>query len=54
MTRAAGLVIGSMKFIPKSAGEYIARKLGTDHLFLDDVDNAARKAYEDRARGIES
>ncbi|MGA9676483.1 MAG: SDR family oxidoreductase [Mycobacterium sp.] len=54
VTRAAGLVIGLMKFIPKSAGEYIARKLGMDHVFVDDVDNAARKAYEDRARGIES
>ncbi len=54
MTRAAGLLIGSMKFIPKSAGEYIARKLGMEHVFIDDVDNAARKAYEDRARGIGS
>ena len=54
VTRASGLLIGSMKFIPKSAGEYIARKLGMDHVFLDDVDNAARKAYEDHARGIES
>ncbi len=54
VTRAAGLVVATMKFIPKSAGEYIARKLGMDHVFLDDVDNAARKAYEDRARGIES
>ena len=54
VTRAAGLVIASMKFIPKSAGEYIARKLGMDHVFIDDLDNAARKAYEDRARGTES
>ncbi|MGO8849952.1 MAG: SDR family oxidoreductase [Mycobacterium sp.] len=54
VTRAAGLVVATMKFVPKSAGEYIARKLGMDHVFLDDVDNAARKAYEDRARGIES
>lgn len=54
VTRAAGLIIAAMKFIPKSAGEYIARKLGMDHVFLDDLDNAARKAYEDRARGIES
>ncbi len=43
-----------MKFIPKSAGEYVARQLGMDHVFIDDVDNAACKAYEDRARGIES
>ncbi|MDT5337514.1 MAG: hypothetical protein QOD90_3019 [Mycobacterium sp.] len=54
VTRTAGLVVASMKFIPKSTGEFIARKLGLEHVFLDDVDNAARKAYEDRARGIES
>jgi short-subunit dehydrogenase len=54
VTRAAGLVIASMKFIPQAAGEFIARKLGMDHVFLEDVDNAARKAYEDRARGIEA
>jgi NAD(P)-dependent dehydrogenase (short-subunit alcohol dehydrogenase family) len=54
VTRIAGIIIASMKFIPKSAGEYIARKLGQEHVFLDDVDTAARKAYEDRARGTES
>lgn len=53
VTRAAGLVIASMKFIPKSTGEFIARKLGMEHVFLEDVDNAARKAYEDRARGLD-
>jgi hypothetical protein len=25
-----------------------------EHVFLDEVDTAARKAYEDRARGTES
>jgi NAD(P)-dependent dehydrogenase (short-subunit alcohol dehydrogenase family) len=54
VSRTAGIIAGSMKFLPKSAGEFIARKLGMEHVFLDDVDNAARKAYEDRARGIES
>jgi short-subunit dehydrogenase len=54
VTRAAGLVVASMRFIPKSTGEFIARKLGLEHVFLEDVDTAARKAYEDRARGIES
>jgi hypothetical protein len=43
-----------MRFIPKSTGEFIARKLGLEHVFLEDVDSAARKAYEDRARGIVS
>jgi NAD(P)-dependent dehydrogenase (short-subunit alcohol dehydrogenase family) len=54
VTRAAGLVVASMKFIPRSAGEFIGRKLGLEHVFLEDVDVAARQAYEDRARGIES
>jgi NAD(P)-dependent dehydrogenase (short-subunit alcohol dehydrogenase family) len=54
VTRAAGLIVASMKFIPKSAGEFVGRKLGLEHVFLEDVDVAARKAYEDRARGIES
>jgi NAD(P)-dependent dehydrogenase (short-subunit alcohol dehydrogenase family) len=54
VTRIAGVVAGSMKFLPRSAGEFIARKLGMEHVFVDDVDTAARKAYEDRARGLES
>lgn len=53
VTRIAGILTGSMKFFPKAAAEFIARKLGMEHVFLDDVDNAARKAYEDRARGLE-
>lgn len=54
VTKAAGMIVASMKFIPRSAGEFIGRKLGLEHVFLEDVDVAARKAYEDRARGIES
>jgi hypothetical protein len=54
VTRVAGIIAGSMKFLPKSTGEFIARKLGMEHVFLDEVDTAARKAYEDRARGTES
>ena len=54
VTRIAGIIAGSMKFLPKSAGEFVARKLGMEHAFVGDVDNAARKAYEDRARGVES
>jgi NAD(P)-dependent dehydrogenase (short-subunit alcohol dehydrogenase family) len=54
VTRTAGLIVASMKFVPKATGEFIARKLGMEHVFLDDVDHAARKAYEDRARGLES
>jgi NAD(P)-dependent dehydrogenase (short-subunit alcohol dehydrogenase family) len=53
VTRIAGAIAGSMKFFPKPAGEFIARKLGMEHAFVEDVDNAARKAYEDRARGLE-
>ena len=44
VTRTAGLIVASMKFVPKATGEFIARKLGMEHVFLDDVDHAARKA----------
>jgi NAD(P)-dependent dehydrogenase (short-subunit alcohol dehydrogenase family) len=54
VTRIAGVIAGSLKFLPKSTGEFMTRKLGMEHVFLEDVDNAARKAYEDRARGVES
>jgi NAD(P)-dependent dehydrogenase (short-subunit alcohol dehydrogenase family) len=54
VTRTAGLIVATMKFVPQATGEFIARKLGMEHKFLDDVDHAARKAYEDRARGLET
>ena len=52
VTRIAGFLVASMKFMPKSFSEFIARVLGMEHVFLEDVDVEKRKAYEDRARGI--
>ncbi|MCU1639865.1 MAG: putative oxidoreductase ephD [Nocardia sp.] len=54
VTRVAGLLVTSMRFIPKPLAEYTSRLLGMDHVFLEGVDTDKRKAYEDRARGNNS
>ena len=51
VTRIAGLLSGSQKFIPQKAAEYMGRAFGLEHVFLEDVDVEARRAYEERARG---
>lgn len=51
VTRLAGALIGAQKFLPRVVGEELNRLFGGEHIFTDKVDNAARKAYEDRARG---
>lgn len=51
VTRLAGLLIGAQKFLPRILGEELNRLFGGEHIFTDKVDNTARKAYEDRARG---
>jgi NAD(P)-dependent dehydrogenase (short-subunit alcohol dehydrogenase family) len=51
VTRLAGALIGSQKFLPRTVAEGLNRLFGGEHVFTDRVDNAARKAYEDRARG---
>jgi len=43
VTRVAGNIAGSMKFLPKSTANFIARKLGMEHVFLDEVDTARAK-----------
>ncbi|TSD95597.1 SDR family oxidoreductase [Skermania sp. ID1734] len=53
VTRIAGLLVASQKFMPGPLTDWMGRAFGLDHVFLDDVDSAARKAYEDRARGVE-
>jgi NAD(P)-dependent dehydrogenase (short-subunit alcohol dehydrogenase family) len=52
VTRMAGMFVASQKFMPRRLSVAIARAFRLDHVFTDDVDAAARKAYEDRARGI--
>jgi NAD(P)-dependent dehydrogenase (short-subunit alcohol dehydrogenase family) len=51
VTRLAGALIGAQKFLPRVVGEELNRLFGGEHIFTDKVDNTARKAYEDRARG---
>jgi NAD(P)-dependent dehydrogenase (short-subunit alcohol dehydrogenase family) len=53
VTKTAGAIIGSQKFMPRALSEGLNRILGGDHVFTDDVDVAKRQAYEARARGEE-
>jgi len=53
VTRLAGAIIASQKFLPRALAEGINRLLGGEHVFTDDVDVATRRAYEARARGDE-
>ncbi|SPM36667.1 NAD(P)-dependent dehydrogenase, short-chain alcohol dehydrogenase family [Mycobacterium rhizamassiliense] len=53
VTKAAGAVIASSKFLPRVLSEGLNRVMGGEHIFTDDVDAEKRKAYEARARGEE-
>jgi NAD(P)-dependent dehydrogenase (short-subunit alcohol dehydrogenase family) len=53
VTKTAGAVAVSAKFMPRAVAEGINRTLGGEHVFTDDVDVEKRKAYEARARGEE-
>ena len=51
VTKAAGAMIASQKFMPRVVAEGLNRLLGGEHVFTDDVDVEKRRAYEARARG---
>ncbi|QNI07117.1 SDR family oxidoreductase [Mycobacterium kubicae] len=51
ITKAAGAMVVSQKFMPRPFAEGLNRILGGEHVFTDDVDVAKRRAYESRARG---
>jgi NAD(P)-dependent dehydrogenase (short-subunit alcohol dehydrogenase family) len=53
VTRAAGAMVASQKFMPRVVAEGLNRVLGGEHVFTDEVDVELRKAYEARARGEE-
>jgi NAD(P)-dependent dehydrogenase (short-subunit alcohol dehydrogenase family) len=53
VTKAAGAMVVSQRFMPRTLGEGLNRLLGGEHVFTDDVDVAQRRAYEARARGEE-
>ena len=50
-TRPMAAMVISQRFIPRPVAEGLGRALGGDKVFLDDVDQVARKGYEDRVRG---
>ena len=53
VTKLAGALIGSQKFMPRALSEAINRLLGGEQVFSGAVDSEERKAYEARARGEE-
>ncbi len=53
VTKTAGAIIASQKFMPRGLAEGLNRVLGGEHVFTDDVDIEKRRAYEARARGEE-
>ncbi len=50
VTRLAGTLAAAMKFVPERVATELGAVLGTDSVFLDRVDVAARQAYLDRVR----
>lgn len=50
VTRLAGGAVAAMKFVPGWLAAGLGSALGTDSVFLDDVDMGARQAYLDRIR----
>lgn len=53
VTKLAGALVASQYFLPTKVSEFLAHRFGLEKVFLDDVDTAARSAYERRARGEE-
>jgi NAD(P)-dependent dehydrogenase (short-subunit alcohol dehydrogenase family) len=53
VTKTAGAIIASQKFMPRALSEGLNRVLGGERFFTDDVDVEKRRAYEARARGEE-
>lgn len=51
VTRSLGALITAQRVFPRAFNEGLARRLGGDKVFLDDVDAEARRRYESRARG---
>lgn len=50
VTRAAGAMSVFVNLLPQSVGDALGRSMGSAQTFLDDVDAAERKAYEERIR----
>jgi len=51
VTRAAGAVVVVGKLMPRRLGAWLGEKFHTDTLMLEDVDQSARAAYDERIAG---
>jgi len=49
--RSAGTVISLTRLLPFSAGQWIGKRMGADHVFMDAIERPERSAYEARATG---
>ena len=49
--RSAGTVISLTRLLPFSAGQWIGKRMGADHVFMDAIERPERSAYESRATG---
>jgi NAD(P)-dependent dehydrogenase (short-subunit alcohol dehydrogenase family) len=49
--RSAGKVINLTRLLPFSAGQWIGKRMGADHVFMDAIERPERSAYESRATG---
>jgi NAD(P)-dependent dehydrogenase (short-subunit alcohol dehydrogenase family) len=49
--KSAGSLLKSTLLLPRKTSTWIARKMGTDRIFLDAIDSKGRAEYEARARG---
>ncbi|MDF3144733.1 MULTISPECIES: SDR family oxidoreductase [unclassified Streptomyces] len=52
VTALHGALVQAGRFLPRSVTEGVQRVLGAESVFLGDVDDEARRAYEDRVRSL--
>lgn len=48
---SARTVMNTIRLLPFSVGEWLGKKMGTDHVFMDALDRPERSDYEARATG---
>jgi NAD(P)-dependent dehydrogenase (short-subunit alcohol dehydrogenase family) len=48
---SAGTMINVISLLPFRMGQWIGKKMGADHVFLDALDKPERSSYEARAKG---
>ena len=51
--RSAGTVISLTRLLPFRAGQWIGKRMGADHVFMDAIERPERSAYEARATGMD-